>query len=99
MTRIDDVAKKLDGWFIPAVSPEDLARALDDAGLIMPDLPAPEKYGESLYWGTVAEWHPDYGLAWTEDGMTFEADPQEMRKEAYDMLAAADYAQRNANDQ
>lgn len=98
MTRINDVAKIMyDQMTQIGQQPttNDIARALDDAGHLMPDLLEPEKIGESLYWGTIAEWHPDCGLGWCEDGLVSRTTPDQLREEAYALLAAADYAERN----
>ena len=103
MNRIDDVARMIGGYIgdyedagLPT-DPDYIARALDDAGHLLPDLPEPvaDEVGE-LEWGGIARWEPDGSLHVTDD-LYGKTSPHYLRATALDLLAAADYAERNQN--
>lgn len=111
MTRINDVAKTLSPILLaPHLTDEEhweeclqLARALDAAGHLLPDLPEPrfdrlgrwEDSGVTLYRGQrTLELYAamDYG------DLPETLEPDEARDTAYAMLAAANHAEEHADD-
>lgn len=95
MTRINDAATTINLTDRDA-SPMDMARALDADGHLMPDLPEPTEGADGfLTWGTIALWNPKLGLRWAAFDNIYSTTPAELREEAYALLAAADYAERN----
>lgn len=54
-TNIDRAAEALADWALPGVPPEVVAQALADAGLLMPDLPKPDREGY---------WWPEHGRSY-----------------------------------
>lgn len=103
MKRIDEVKgvvyRTLSGKYGDFGHQEEVARALDAAGHLMPDLPEPGFDNQG--W---AEWqteyvievafHPEDGLWSYDDGRMVRDTPDRLRKVALVYLAAADYAER-----
>lgn len=85
---------------------ENVARILDNAGLLAPDLPAPKlKYSDGgAYWldsdTTSVEHH--YDSASDEiiitTGVAYDLTPTEAKQLAYALLAAANHAEAQANE-
>lgn len=103
MTRINDVAKIMyDQMTQMGQQPtaNDIARALDAAGHLLPDLPEPEI--DSDGWATwdsecvtEAGYHPEKGLWTYDDGRMVQDSAERLREVACIYLAAASYAERN----
>lgn len=84
------------------MTPMKVARALADAGRLMPDLPEPKI--DSDGWATwdsssvtEAAYHSEKGLWTYDDGRMVQDSPERLREVAYIYLAAADYSERNQN--
>ncbi|MGP9760932.1 hypothetical protein [Corynebacterium sp. AOP12-C2-36] len=97
MTRINDVAKIMYDQMTqmgqqPTVN--DIARALDAAGHLLPDLPEP-----TFVTGSTVVWKNDGDEVFLENGEISIASairsPERTQRLALAMLAAADYAERN----
>lgn len=109
--RIDDASKTLNHTLVELTRTKDLtidayeglekdlAYALDDDGLLMPDLPGPDGYNAGLpWWGACdTEVRPagyEQRVICTDENGPWEATAQDAREFAYALLAAADYAER-----
>ena len=103
MTNIDRAAELL--WLPePHLSSSEcgdqareLAQALADAGLLMPDLPEPAEHDGITYFGDAPEIcaYCDGQVYGLDDGVWRPTKPADLRADAAAMLAAADYAERN----
>ena len=75
-----------------------LMQALEDAGLLMPDMPEPDSHDEHGWpeWGdteymTYFSEHPCKGIPYISTPLSPWMDAESVRKEAYRLLAAAEW--------
>lgn len=102
----ETIYKTLSGQYGDFCIPTDAAQALEEAGLLMPDLPQPDELGISGKYD-MAEWLPlgtglENPIVWTAFGAgrvmiqriePGQLTPGEAREVAHALLAAANYAE------
>lgn len=78
----------------------EIATALDNAGLLMPDLPAPDRKGDwGPSWEGVVEAEPGhYAVRILIEGRQYRQSSQYARLFALALLAAANHAEAQANE-